>query len=96
MLPGETVKEPAGISRVLLHTQATTGRMDATTEGMLGAALFMMGVIRTAGTTVGWIDQTAGLVTVTVVLWGYLARAERLVKEVEVEEVTRDGWLHTS
>ena len=68
MLPEETVKEPAGISRVLLHTQAKTDRMDATTEDMIGPPRFRMGVICTAGNTMGWVEQTAGLVTVTVVL----------------------------
>jgi len=68
MLPGETVKEPVGISRVLLHTQAKTDRMDATTEDMTEPPRFMMEVIWMAGNTVGWLEQTAGLVTATVVL----------------------------
>ena len=36
------MKEPAGISRVLLHTQTKTGHMETTTADLLGQLLFFL------------------------------------------------------
>ena len=68
MLPGETVKEHADISRVLVQTQTAAGRIEAATAHVVVHPRLIICAICAVEKTVGWVEQTAGLVAVTVVL----------------------------